>query len=1331
MAGCEAASFYIRVALIEGVPKTGEAGTPLTLTGTVRPAFASKKDIVWTVKDAGTTGAVISGNVLNAAAGGTVTIRARIANGMSEGSDYTQDFEIVFIALKTITDIAVKTQPAILIYYEGETLDLSGLVVTLTYDDDSTEDVGLAGFASRGLSTSPAQGTPLNRSAHNGQPVTVTAGGYSANTDNLTVERGIPSVALAITGPAKNEKPDTVADIADGGHYTAGAVSWSPNDNPFKGETAYTAMVTLAADEDYIFPHNVTAAVNGNSATVSGNTGTAVTISYTFAKTLAKEITGITVKSQPTKLTYTSGETLNLSGLVVTLTFDIGPPEDVAHSNFNSYNISESPPQGTALNRSAHNGHPVVVSVGTYSKNTDNLTVIEPITNAALTVTSPAKNGTPDTAAVIADGGHYTAGAVSWSPNDNPFKGETAYMATVTLTADTGYTFMGLTAVAVNGKNATVSGNTGTAVTISYTFEPTQAKAVANIAINSQPAKRTYTHGDMLDLSGLSVKLTYDDYTTEDVALAGFTAKNISANPANGSTLSRTTHNNKPVKVSIDDHSVNTDNLTVNKAKGAPVGTPVAAGNASSLSITVTAVTEPGNGQTVEYAINTTTTAPSSGWKDTTTFTDLSANITYYIFARSKANDNYDSGTASVSAATIIFYTVTFNSNGGSAVTAQNVLTGGKAAAPTNPTRSGHTFDGWYKEAAFDTKWDFNANTVTTNITLYAKWIPLYTVSFNANGGNPPASQIVEAGGKAARPADPVRQGYDFVDWYSNSGLTTLYNFNAPVTGNITLHAKWVELISAIAIEVTGPGKGETPNTTATVSASADGSYTAGSVSWSPNDNPFKGSTRYTATVTVTAKAGSKFTASPSAEINGLEATIKNRTDTSVTISYTFAETLTKAFKGISIDSQPATLTYNHGDKLNLTGLSVKLTYDDYTTEDVALAGFTGKNISADPADDDTLSHLVHDNQPVKVSIGSHHTDTSPLKVKKATPTITFPTAAAIIYGMKLSQSALTGGSSTPSGAFMWQDIAAVPNVTNSGYPVEFTPDDTDDTDNYDFTTGVSGWNSVTGKVVRNVSITVSKAAGAVVGTPVIGSSSSLSITVNAVTPPGNGQAVEYAKNTTTDAPSSGWQDGRTFSGLTAGTTYYIFARSKESANYNAGPASDGSAPINFYTVTFNSNGGTTVTAQNILSGGNATKPTDPDRSGYSFDGWYTDTGFNTKWNFSNTIDNNITLYAKWLLSYSLSLTFEQISEQAPTPSATTISRSGANGRPKTTTISVSNPTQYSSITWVIPSYGITETNSSITLDSMAFMVGKHYITVEVWKDGKPYSRTITFEVVK
>jgi uncharacterized repeat protein (TIGR02543 family) len=140
-------------------------------------------------------------------------------------------------------------------------------------------------------------------------------------------------------------------------------------------------------------------------------------------------------------------------------------------------------------------------------------------------------------------------------------------------------------------------------------------------------------------------------------------------------------------------------------------------------------------------------------------------------------------------------YTVTFNSNGGSAVSPQAVATGGKVAAVAPPTRSGYTFAGWYSNAAFTTLWDFGASTVTGNITLYAKWIAVgattYTVTFNTNGGSAVSPQTVEAGGRVAVVTPPTRSGYIFDGWYSNASLTFTWNFNTTVTGNTTLYARW------------------------------------------------------------------------------------------------------------------------------------------------------------------------------------------------------------------------------------------------------------------------------------------------------------------------------------------------------------------------------------------------------------------------------------------------------------------------------------------------------------------------------------------------------------
>ena len=68
----------------------------------------------------------------------------------------------------------------------------------------------------------------------------------------------------------------------------------------------------------------------------------------------------------------------------------------------------------------------------------------------------------------------------------------------------------------------------------------------------------------------------------------------------------------------------------------------------------------------------------------------------------------------------------------------------------------------------------------------------VHTVTFKTSGGTPvPARQRVNDGGKAIAPAlNPVRDGYIFAFWHLN-GETAAYDFQTPVTGDITLYSKW------------------------------------------------------------------------------------------------------------------------------------------------------------------------------------------------------------------------------------------------------------------------------------------------------------------------------------------------------------------------------------------------------------------------------------------------------------------------------------------------------------------------------------------------------------
>ena len=86
-------------------------------------------------------------------------------------------------------------------------------------------------------------------------------------------------------------------------------------------------------------------------------------------------------------------------------------------------------------------------------------------------------------------------------------------------------------------------------------------------------------------------------------------------------------------------------------------------------------------------------------------------------------------------------YTVSFNTNGGSAVKAVTVKANTKVTKPANPTKSGYKFTGWYLDKNCTEPWDFNTNIVRRNTTLYAGWEKVITAK--------PTSSKVLVNGKA------------------------------------------------------------------------------------------------------------------------------------------------------------------------------------------------------------------------------------------------------------------------------------------------------------------------------------------------------------------------------------------------------------------------------------------------------------------------------------------------------------------------------------------------------------------------------------------------------
>ncbi|QGG49673.1 InlB B-repeat-containing protein [Lysinibacillus pakistanensis] len=141
-------------------------------------------------------------------------------------------------------------------------------------------------------------------------------------------------------------------------------------------------------------------------------------------------------------------------------------------------------------------------------------------------------------------------------------------------------------------------------------------------------------------------------------------------------------------------------------------------------------------------------------------------------------------------------YAIVFQTNGGTAISPVTVMYDKLLKKPANPTKEGHIFEGWYKDAALTLPWSFDTEKVEGNITLYARWevaqLP-YTLDFDTNGGSTVPTQHIADNATATEPVNPTKAGYTFAGWYKDAYFTIPWNFNSDkVMSNITLYAKWI-----------------------------------------------------------------------------------------------------------------------------------------------------------------------------------------------------------------------------------------------------------------------------------------------------------------------------------------------------------------------------------------------------------------------------------------------------------------------------------------------------------------------------------------------------------
>jgi hypothetical protein len=312
---------------------------------------------------------------------------------------------------------------------------------------------------------------------------------YTSHPAMLAANAVITSAAISVTAPVVDATPNTTVATC-GTDFTCSTVTWTPNDNPFAGSTQYTASITLTANTGYTFTGlaATAATINGNSATVANNTGNTVTLSYQFAATAA--ITSINTASiavtepvtgaTPSATVTSCGNGTDFTCGAVTWTPNDNP---FAGSTQYTATVTLAASAGytfTGLTNAIVNGNNATFANNTGSTVTLSYqfaaTAATAINTASIDVTAPATGAAPN-ATVTSCGTDFVCSAVTWAPADNPFQAGTQYTATITLTANAGYTFTGLTTAIINGNNATFANNAGSTVTLSYQFMATSPLA--------------------------------------------------------------------------------------------------------------------------------------------------------------------------------------------------------------------------------------------------------------------------------------------------------------------------------------------------------------------------------------------------------------------------------------------------------------------------------------------------------------------------------------------------------------------------------------------------------------------------------------------------------------------------------------------------------------------------------------------------------------------------------------------------------------------------------------------------------------------------------------
>lgn len=134
---------------------------------------------------------------------------------------------------------------------------------------------------------------------------------------------------------------------------------------------------------------------------------------------------------------------------------------------------------------------------------------------------------------------------------------------------------------------------------------------------------------------------------------------------------------------------------------------------------------------------------------------------------------------------------VHFESYGGNEIENQHLNFGDFITKPNDPIKTGYTFVFWCDDKNASNEFNFETP-IYEETTLYARWRQnIYTVQFESNGGTKIDNAELHYGDLLIFPNRPQKDGFIFDKWCVDEELTTEFNFDEPITADLTLYAKW------------------------------------------------------------------------------------------------------------------------------------------------------------------------------------------------------------------------------------------------------------------------------------------------------------------------------------------------------------------------------------------------------------------------------------------------------------------------------------------------------------------------------------------------------------